>query len=253
MKRSPIVAVAFAAFLALPACAQTGSQTAATGTPAPAQAPAPGESAVDDRPGIAVMPFEFGGSIGRNRLDAEGLDVGLQQMLLTEFAQNTNWRVIERNAIRQIMQEQDLVTAGRVDAQTAAQIGKLVGARYMVLGMFLDNDGQMDLTARIVDVETSEVLHARRVQDRRQRLYPMLVDLSAQLTRDVNLPPLPRNELRVRQRRQIPPEAAALYSRALHFQDRGQTERAIELYQRIMNEFPQMTEAREALRQISAG
>jgi hypothetical protein len=44
-----------------------------------------------------------------------------------------------------------------------------------------------------------------------------------------------------------------LYSQAQFFHDRGQTDRAIELYRRITDEFPRLTEAREALRQIERG
>jgi TolB-like protein len=206
----------------------------------------------DRRPGIAVMPFNSGGSIGPNREDMTALGVGVQQMLITELSQNPALRIIERGALQQVLQEQDLVTAERVDAATAAQLGRLVGARYMVLGGFTDIYGQMRMDARIVDVETGEVLRTEQVQNRRERFYPMLVELAAALTRGADLPPLAARGERDRRARRIPPEAAALYSHALRHQDAGETDRAVELYQRLVREFPQLTEAREALRQITA-
>lgn len=206
----------------------------------------------DLRPGIAVLPFNNGGSIGPNREEMEALDVGIQQMLITELAQNPALRIVERGVLQQILQEQDLATAGRVDAATAAQVGKLVGARYMVLGGFTDIYGRMRLDARIVDVETGQVIRTQQVQDRRERFYPMLLELATSLTSGANLPPLPAQVQRERRARRIPTEAAALYSSALRLQDAGETDRAVELYQRLVREFPQLTEAREALQQITA-
>ena len=42
----------------------------------------------DSRPGVAVMPFDNGGSYGQNKEDFDALSVGMQQMLTTEFAAN---------------------------------------------------------------------------------------------------------------------------------------------------------------------
>jgi lipopolysaccharide biosynthesis regulator YciM len=71
----------------------------------------------------------------------------------------------------------------------------------------------------------------------------------------VKLPPLTPAVRTERQSRAtaIPREAVILYSQAQFFQDRGQMDRAKELYRRITDEFPRLTEAREALRQIEQG
>ena len=95
----------------------------------------------DTRPGIAVMPFEDGGSYGQDKEDFEALTVGIQQMFLTEFAVNGQLRVVERGRINDLLSEQELTAAGAVDANTAVRIGKLVGAKYMVFGSFIDWHG----------------------------------------------------------------------------------------------------------------
>lgn len=217
------------------------------GTLAAPVTPAAGQ---DSRPGVAVWAFQDGGSYGQEAEDFAALGVGLQQMLLTELAQNSNLRVVERSHLNAILKEQDLGSSGRVDPNTAARVGQLVGARYMVLGSFIDFYGDFRIDARIVDVETSEILKTERVREKREQLYDLLVQLSTQLTSGVNLPPLPQEAMQQRRSRHIPSEAMTLYSRALVYQDRGRTDQAIELYRRITQEFPQMTEAREALRQL---
>ncbi len=204
----------------------------------------------DTRPGIAVWPFENGGSYGQDAEDFEALRVGLQQILITELARNGSMRVVERSRLNELIQEQDLGASGRVDPNTAAQIGKLVGAKFMVLGGFVDLFGDFRIDARIVDVETGELVKTDHVTDKREQLYRLVVELSAKLTQNVNLPPLDDEAALQEQAREIPTEALTLYSRAIFFEDRGDTERAIDLYNRAVATFPDYTEAEEALQQL---
>jgi hypothetical protein len=128
-----------------------------------------------------------------------------------------------------------------------------VGARYIITGTFMDLYGLFRLDGRIVDVETGEILNTIELRDRIQNVYTLLVDLAAGITEGIDLPPLPAPVAQVRRERTIPTEAVTLYSRAQVFEDAGQRDRAIELYRQITENFPEMTEAREALRQLTAG
>lgn len=207
----------------------------------------------DARPGLAVFPFTNGGAYGPEKEDLAPLEVGIQQMILTELAQNPNLRVVERSELRRILEEQDLVRAGRVDPSTAAQVGRLVGARYVVTGSFIDLFGNFRLDARIIDVETSELVNAVELRSRRENLYQLLVDMAGRVVEGVSLPPLEVAMVAQRRSRAIPAEAVTLFSRAQVYEDGGRNEQAIELYRQIAQRFPEMTEAREALRQLTGG
>jgi curli biogenesis system outer membrane secretion channel CsgG len=206
----------------------------------------------DTRPGLAIFAFENGGSYGPNAQDLAPLQVGVQQMLITELAQNTQLRIVERSRLREILDEQNLVGSGRVDPQTAARVGQLVGARYVITGSFIDL-GQFRLDARVIDVETGEVLRAEQVTDQRENIYGTIVRMATTITSGLQLPALPAAVAQQRQARQIPAEAVALYSRAQVYEDGGNPDRAIELYRQIADRFPEMTEAREALQQLTRG
>lgn len=214
---------------------------------------APVAQGQDSRPGIAVFTFENGGSYGQDKEDFDALQVGLQQMLITEFAQNAQLRIVERGRINDLLKEQELGASGRVDQNSAARIGKIVGARYVVLGGFIDFYGDFRMDARIVNVETSELVKTVKVQDRRDKLYALVVNLANSITRDVNLPALPRQAMEQRESRQVPTEALQLYSRALLYADRGDATRAAELFNRAIEVFPEYTEAQEGLRQLKQG
>lgn len=210
---------------------------------------------VDARPGIAVMRFDNAGSHGDEAEagDFEALEVGLQDMLISELSQNSELRLVERGQLQSLLREQELATEARVDASTAAEIGRLVGARYMILGSFVDVFEQVRMDARVVDVETGELLRARGVQDRREQIYGIVVELAQAITEGLELPELPAAVQEERREREIPAEAVTLYSRALVFEDAGRTDRARELLQQVTEDFPQFVEARQRLEQLPTG
>jgi len=212
-------------------------------------------AAQDTRPGIAVMPFENGGSYGQDAEDFEALTIGIQQMLLTEFAVNDQLRVVERGRIKDLMGELELTRGGAVDANTAAQIGRLVGARYMVFGSFIDFYGDFRLNARVVNVETGEIVKTENARDQRDKFFSIVVDLAQKLQRGLDLPQLSRQVMQQREERstEIPQEAVRLYTRALLYADRGDTERATELFSQVARDYPDYTEAQVALRQLQQG
>ena len=53
-----------------------------------------------------------------------------------------------------------------------------------------------------------------------------------------------------RKDREIPQEAVRLYTRAMLYEQRGNTDRAIELYTQVATQFPQYTEAQQQLEQL---
>jgi TolB-like protein len=212
-----------------------------------AQAPV---AAQDTRPGVGVLSFENGGSYGLESEDYAAFEVGLQQMLITELAVNSELRLVDRSRIQEVLAEIELGASGKVDANTAAQVGKIVGARYMIMGGFIDWYSDLRFDARIVDVETSEIIQAKFVRGKREDMFEMIVELADQVTRGADLRPLSRNLMEERKDIRLSEEAVRLYTKGLIYQDRGDNERAVELFSQVARDFPEYTPAQEALRQI---
>ena len=213
-------------------------------------------AAQDTRPGVGIFAFDNGGSYGQEAEDFEALQVGLQQMLIGDLAGNSGLRLVERGRIQQLLDEQDLGAGGRVDANTAAQIGRLIGARYMIFGSFIDFYGDFRLDARIVDGETGEVIKTDRARGPREDLFSILQDLADNIPDGLELPALSARDRQTQQESrerlgQANPEAVRAYMRGLLYQDRGDNERAAELFSQAIEAFPAYHEAREALNQVS--
>lgn len=202
----------------------------------------------DTRPGIAVFPFANGGSYGQSKEDFDALERGLAGMMISELAQNPAARVVEREQVQRLLDEQNLGAQGRVDPQTAAKVGKLVGARYVILGNFIDFYGDFRVDIRLVNTETSEIVKTESDRQQREHLFDIIRNVAAKLMKDANLPALQRaasNEQRMN--RQVPTEALTYYSRALLYQDRGQKDKAIEMFNRAIAIFPEYAEAQDGL------
>lgn len=215
---------------------------------------APAVSAQDTRPGIAVLPFENGGSYGQDKENFDALQRGIAGMLISELSRNPAARVVERENVQRLVDEQNLGADGRVDAATAAKIGKIVGARYMIMGGFVDLYGRFRVDARIVDVETSEVIKVVRSDpklEKRETLFQLLQNLSESLMSGTNLPALSADARGAARARSVPTEALTLYSRALLYQDRGDNTRAADYYRRALEVFPQYAEAQQGLQKVN--
>jgi len=204
----------------------------------------------DTRPGIAVLPFDNSGSYGQDKENFDALQKGIAGMLISELAANPAARVVERDEIEKLLAEQSLGASGKVTPETAAKIGKLVGARYVIAGTFIDFYGDFRLDARLVNVETSEIVKVESDRMQRDHLFDIIRTVAARLMKDANLPPLPRQASDQRMNRQIPTEALTFYSKALLFQDRGQKDKAAEMYQRALAVFPEYTEAQLGLQRV---
>jgi curli biogenesis system outer membrane secretion channel CsgG len=62
------------------------------------------------------------------------IGTGVAEMLITALADTKKYTLIERSKLEAVMDEQKLGASGAVTAQTAAKIGRLLGAQYIITG-----------------------------------------------------------------------------------------------------------------------
>jgi len=163
------------------AAAATAFAAAAITSPAAAQSSA--------RPVVVVLPFD-NNSIGAGARDFDGLGKGVQDFLITDLAGNSAVRLVDRSRIETVLKEQDLGTAGRIDAETAVRIGKILGAQYAVVGGFLaDGKGNAVLTGRTIDIETTQIANPQKITGKSDDVLGLIGQLSSRLTSTMVLAP----------------------------------------------------------------
>ena len=140
----------------------------------------------ESKPSVGVAEF-------RNDTSAAwwygGAGHDLSSMLTNELAGTEKFKVVERAKLDHVLNEQDLGASGRVSKGSAAKIGKLTGAQYLVMGTvsaYSENasggggglhlhgysvggkkqDAYMAIDLRVVDTTTGEVAFTRTVEAR---------------------------------------------------------------------------------------
>jgi len=204
----------------------------------------------DTRPGIAVLPFSNGGSYGQAKENFDALERGIAGMMISELARNPAARVVERDQIAQLMSEQNLGAQGRVDSATISRIGRLTGARYMVMGTFVDFYGDFRMDVRLVNTETSEIVKTESDRAQRDHLFDLIRSVSERLMKDANLPGLERRASAQRSERKLPTAALTYPSRALLYQDRADKDKAADRFTHALTIFPEYAEAQQGLQRV---
>ncbi len=109
-----------------------------------------------NKPAVAVLYFDYQ---GKNE-DLVLLKKGLAQMLISDLSEKDAFIVVERDRLEEVMAELKLGQSKAFDPATAAKLGKLLGARFMVLGGYFDVMGTLRVDARVVEVETGRIVRS---------------------------------------------------------------------------------------------
>ena len=96
---------------------------------------------------VAVLDF-------KSILAPAELGIAVAEILRTELIGLGDYTVIERGMLEQIFREQELQLTGAVDSETAVEIGKLVGAKLVVIGSIVKTGSVYTINSRFIDVET---------------------------------------------------------------------------------------------------
>ena len=98
---------------------------------------------------IAIIDFE---GISVSEADAKALT----QRLTSEMMALEVYQVVERSEMKRLLDEQKFQYSGCVDTKCAVEIGKMLGAKFMVVGSVSKLGSSFSIESRLIDVETSE-------------------------------------------------------------------------------------------------
>ena len=138
------------------------------------------------KPSLGVAEFRNDTSAG---WWSGGVGRELAGMLTNELAGTGKFKMVEREKLDAVLDEQDLADSGRIAKKTGAKIGKLTGAQYLVvatLSAFEENvkgggggvsfrgisvggkkeEAYLAVDLRVIDTTTGEVEYTRSVEAR---------------------------------------------------------------------------------------
>lgn len=83
--------------------------------------------------------------------------ISLSDRLRSELGNTGQFIVVERNKMKQILDEQVLSASGLVDSSSAVRLGKLLGVNQVVAGSVAKVGNVFSVSVRLIDVETGEI------------------------------------------------------------------------------------------------
>ncbi|MDA8326013.1 MAG: FlgO family outer membrane protein [Nitrospiraceae bacterium] len=116
---------------------------------------------------VAILPLDT----LTPRLQQGQVGRAVSEMLIQSFSKSSLFQVIERDKLGSIFKELALNASGGIDPEDAKRIGRISGADFLLLGSVLDAEQQLLTQARLVDVETGEIIAAESIYVNKSALF----------------------------------------------------------------------------------
>ena len=135
---------------------------------------------------LAVMDFTNTSVDEKERFDP--MQQGFASMMINYLEGSTDLKVVERERIQWLLDELELQRdGGLVDQASAVRTGQLLGANAVLFGAFTVHDKQMWISARLVKVETGEILLAEQIFGKKDEFFELVEKLSDQVTEAIGV------------------------------------------------------------------
>lgn len=173
-----------------------------------------------DRETLAVLYFD--NHSGQAKYDPLGK--GIAAMMITDLSNVPNLQLVEREHLQDIIDELDMQQSEYFDPATAARLGRLAGASYVLTGALSAVEPRIHINTRVVRIETGEIVKTAEVTGREDKFFELQQKLADQLMDDLELALSPEDRERLLAQQEANRvdelETMLAYSQALSLFDR---------------------------------
>ncbi|HEY6219730.1 MAG TPA: CsgG/HfaB family protein [Gemmatimonadaceae bacterium] len=237
-------------------------------------------------PVVTVLAFD-NAAFGPGAKDYDGIGKGITDLLILDLASNGKVRVVDRERIQNILDEQKLSSSGAVDGTTAVRVGKLLGACYSIYGSFMRDQrtGNNTITLHTTSNETGQIGNGQKIESKGDDIMGLIAQASAKfismmdvkacpggMSRSSSAEPaqqggaktapgaaepqkfanaLPPEQVKKLEAVKIDARTMLLYSRALDAKDHKDKAKAIELLKQVVAKVPNFDQANAMLASLS--
>ncbi|MDO8803449.1 MAG: CsgG/HfaB family protein [Elusimicrobiota bacterium] len=105
------------------------------------------------RAALAIFPFQTDEALAKKRIN-----FAVSELYMEQLHKTGGFKLIERMQLDTALKEQKLGLSGAIDSETAAQVGKMIGARLLLIGSVSRMGKSYQITARLIDAESSAII-----------------------------------------------------------------------------------------------
>ncbi|MFQ5650039.1 MAG: CsgG/HfaB family protein [bacterium] len=201
-------------------------------------------------PGIktmAILDFKNRSPDDKERFDP--MEQGFADLMIHQLNGSTRLVVVERERIQWILKEIELENEpDRFDPDMAVRIGKQLGVHIVLFGSFINLNNQMWLGARLVKVETSEVLLTDSVRGKTDKFFDLTSRLGRKISKKIEVEISSSSRQEEGETESL--DAVLLYSQGLRFLEDGDYQKAYQKFQDALKRDPDYDKARKRAESI---
>jgi TolB-like protein len=150
--------------------------------------------AAQNTPIVTVLAFDNASFGFSGAKDFDGIGKGIMDLMITDLASGTKVRVVDRERVNKLLEEQNLTKSGAIDGNTAIRVGKLFGACYSIYGTYIrDAKGKQVLTIHTTNNETGQIQNAQKIEANDDDAMKLIADASAKFISGMNVAACPGN------------------------------------------------------------
>ncbi len=203
--------------------------------------------AIAGRNTLAVLYFQ--NKTGQKELNP--VQKGLTLMLITDLTAVKYIQVVERIKLQALTEEMGLGVSGLVEPNTAPRIGKLLGAQWLVGGDIMgDQQTQIQVQSNLLDVPTTKIVGQPISEGKLPDLFRIEKDILFDIIKLLKIEVKPEEEAKLRKPCSTNINALLALFKGVDASDRGDYEKAAELYEKALKEDLNICIAGEALNEL---
>jgi len=126
---------------------------------------------------VAIMDF----SILSEDKSLSGLSREIPQSLTAVFLKNGIILPVERQELNKALDELQLAVSDMGDEKQALKLGKILGAKYILMGSLTKLGNQVKINCRLIGTETSEILFTDSVRGAYDDLFNLEDQLASKI------------------------------------------------------------------------
>lgn len=102
---------------------------------------------------LAVFPFQTDETLAKKRVN-----FAVSELYLEQLNKTGTFKPVERMQLDAVLKEQKVGLSGAVDSETAAKVGKVLGARLLLIGSVARMGNSYQISARLIDSDNSQIV-----------------------------------------------------------------------------------------------
>ena len=134
---------------------------------------------------LAIIPFK---NLTGDQ-DKNWLGEGIAETVATELGTIKGLILIERSQLAKAFDELKLAKSAVLDEKSAVKIGKMISAKYLVIGSYQMAEGDMLINARLIDIESGSVQKTARVTGSVKNIFDLQDSLAKSTLSWINITP----------------------------------------------------------------